>query len=70
MYQRWFDLVPIPAESRRQINTKYNGTTAEQVGFGDILRLVVGQYGEISQDFHDLLKKLVITKANHISLLE
>ena len=41
----------------RQIDTKYNGTTAGQVGpleqrlrgFGDILRLVAGQYGEISR---------------------
>ena len=39
-------------------------------GFGEILRLVVGQYGEISQDFHDLLKQLASAKAKHISLLE
>ena len=39
-------------------------------GFGDILRLVAGQYGEISQDLHDLLKRLASTKAQHISLLE
>ena len=38
-------------------------------GFGDILKLVAGQYGEISQDIHDLLKKLASTKANNISLL-
>ena len=62
----------------RKIDIKYNGTTAGQVGpleqrlrgYGDILRLVAGQYGEISQDFHDLIKKLASTKANHISLLE
>ena len=38
--------------------------------YGDILCLVAGQYGDISQDFHDLLKKLASTKAQHISLLE
>ena len=62
----------------RKIDTKYNGTTAGQVGpleqrlrgFSDILCLVAGQYGEISQDLHDLLKKLASTKAQHISLLE
>ena len=31
---------------------------------------MAGQYGEISQDFHDLLKKLASVKAKHISLLE
>ena len=31
---------------------------------------MAGQYGDISQDFHDLLKKLASTKAQHISLLE
>ena len=31
---------------------------------------MAGQYGEISQDFHDLLKQLALTKAKHISLLE
>ena len=62
----------------RTIGTKYNGVTAGHVGpleqrlrgFGDILCLVAGQYGDISQDFHDLLKKLASTKAQHISLLE
>ena len=39
-------------------------------GFGEIIRLVVGQYGEISQDFHDLLNQLASAKAKHISLLE
>ena len=62
----------------RKIDTKYRGTTAGQVGpleqrlqgFGNILCLVAGQYGDISQDFHDLLKKLASTKAQHLSLLE
>ena len=31
---------------------------------------MTGQYGEISQDFHELLKKLAMTKTSHISLLE
>ena len=46
----------------RKINTKYYATTAGHVGpleqqlrgFGDMLCLVAGQYGEISQDLHDL----------------
>ena len=62
----------------RRIDAKYRGTTAGHIGpleqrlqgFGDILCLVAGQYGDISQDFHDLLKKLASTKAQHISLLE
>ena len=62
----------------RRIDTKYWGTTAGHVGpleqrlqgFGDILCLVAGQYGDISQDLHDLLKKLASTKAQHLSLLE
>ena len=61
-----------------KIDTKYNGTTAGHIGpleqrlrgFGDILCLVAGQYGEISQDLHDLLKKLASTKAQHTALLE
>ena len=48
----------------KRIDTKYHNTTAGQIGpleqrlrgFGEILCLVAGQYGEISQDFHDLLK--------------
>ena len=62
----------------KKIDSKYNGTVVGQVGpleqrllgFGDILRLVAGQYGDISQDFHVLIKKLAVTKSQHISLLE
>ena len=35
--------------------------------FGDLLCLVAGQYGEVSQHYHDLLAKLAKTKAAHIS---
>ena len=60
------------------MDTKYRNTDAGQVGpleqrlqgFGEILCLVVGQYGEISQDFHDPLNQLASAKAKHISLLE
>ena len=62
----------------RNIDIKYHNTVPGQIGpleqrlrgFGDILRLVVGQYGEISQDLHDLLKQLASAKAKHISLHE
>ena len=62
----------------RKIDSKYYNTAIGHVGpleqhligFGEIIRLVAGQYGEISQDFHDLLKKLASAKANHIALLE
>ena len=62
----------------RKLDSKYYGIENGQVGpleqrllgFGEIMCLVAGQYGEISQDFHDLIKKLAVTKAKHISLLE
>ena len=62
----------------RKIDNKYHNTAPGQVGpleqrlqgFGKILCLVAGQYGEISQDLHDLLKQLASAKAKHISLLE
>ena len=62
----------------RKIDTKYHNSATGHVGpleqrlqgFGEILCLVAGQYGEISQDFHDLLKQLASAKAKHISLLE
>ena len=59
----------------RKIDSKYHDSAAVHVGpleqgFGEILCLVVGQYGEISQDLRDLLKQLVSAKAKHIYLLE
>ena len=38
--------------------------------FGDLSCLVAGQYGEVSQDFHELLKRLVSSKAAHTAQLE
>ena len=78
MYQKAKQIPNLYLNKARKIDTKYNGTTAGHVGpleqrlrgFGDILCLVAGQYGEISQDLHDLLKKLASTKAQNISLLE
>ena len=62
----------------RNIDNKYHNTAPGHTGpleqrlqgFGEIICLVVGQYGEISQDFHDLLNQLASAKAKHISLLE
>ena len=67
----------VDQKSKQIPNLKYNATTAGHVGsleqrlrgFGDIFCLVAGQYGDISQDLHDLLKRLASTKAQHISLL-
>ena len=38
--------------------------------FGDLLRLVAGQYGEVSQDLHDLLNRLAESKAAQTSQIE
>ena len=39
-------------------------------GFGELQCLVAGQYGEVSQHFHDLLEKTVTSKSNHITQVE
>ena len=62
----------------KRIDTKYHGNQDGHVGpleqhlqgFGDINCLVAGQYGEISQDFHELLKRLAMAKSSHVSLME
>jgi hypothetical protein len=62
----------------QKIDRKYCGTHPNHVGpleerlkgFGDLLRLVAGQYGEVSQDFHELLKRLVASKAAHTAQVE
>ena len=38
--------------------------------FGDLQCIVAGQYAEVSQHTHDLLKKLASSKAAHISHFE
>ena len=65
-------------DKAHKIDTKYCGTGQNQVGpleqrlngFGDLLCLVAGQYGEASQDFHKLLGKLATSKVAHIARLE
>ena len=71
----------LPREYRvkaHNIDTKYCGTGPNQAGpleqhlnsFGDLLCLVAGQYGEVSQDFHNLLSKLATAKADQITRME
>ena len=65
-------------DKAQKIDQKYLGTRQDQEGpleqrlkgFGDLLCLVAGQYGEVSQDFHKLLAKLATSKAEHISRME
>ena len=62
-------------DKAKTIDRKYCGTPQDQEGpleqrlksFGELLCLVAGQYGEVSQHYHDLLAKLAKTKAAHIS---
>jgi hypothetical protein len=61
-----------------KIDRKYCGTDPDHVGplqqrlesFGPITSLVAGQFGDVSDDFHDLLNKLVTTKSAHMAQLE
>ena len=39
-------------------------------GFGELLCLAFGIYGDVSQHYHDLLKRLVVSKAAHIAQIE
>jgi hypothetical protein len=65
-------------DKAQNIDRKYCGSVPGQIGpleqrlqgFGEIACLVAGQYGEVSQHFHDLLKKLVTSKAAHVSQIE
>ena len=62
----------------QNIDRKYCGTSPTQQGpleqclrgFGNLLCLVVGQYGEVSKDFHLLLSKLAPTKVANTAQLE
>ena len=62
-------------DNAQNIDRKYCGTHKDHVGplqqrlesYGNLICLVAGQYGEVSQDFHHLLDELATSKANHIS---
>ena len=65
-------------DKAKHIDRKYCGTPEDQEGpleqrlkgFGELHCLVAGQYGEVSQHYHDLLAKLAKTKAAHISITQ
>ena len=65
-------------DKAKTIDQKYCNTRPGQVGplqqrlqsFGELQCIVAGQYGEVSQHTHDLLRKLTACKANHISHME
>ena len=65
-------------DKAQKIDRKYCGTSPDNEGpleqrlkgFGDLLCLVAGQYGEVSQHTHDLLAKLCKTKSDHIAQVE
>jgi len=62
----------------QKIDQKYCGTQPNHTGplqqhlesYGNLLCLVAGQYGDVSQDFHELLKGLATSKAAHIAQIE
>ena len=76
--QRAKQLPKLYRDKAHDIDVKYCHTDPNHVGpleqrlkgFGDLLCLVAGQYGEVSQDFHELLKRLVSSKAAHIAQVE
>ena len=78
MDQRARGIPKLYRDKAQNIDREYCGAVPGQTGpleqrlkdFGEILCLVAGQYGECSQHFHDLLKKLVVSKAAHISQIE
>ena len=59
----------------RNIDRKYCGAGPDEVGpleqhlrgYRDLMGLVVGQYGEISQDLHDLVSHMADSKAKFLS---
>ena len=75
MDQRASGLPKLYKDKAHAIDTKYCHTAAQHVGplqqrlesFGKLICLVAGQYGEISQDFHSLLKDLAAFKGTYIS---
>ena len=75
MDQRARELPWLYTDKVRRIDVKYCGSLPGQTGplqqrlesFGDLLCLVAGQYGDVSQDFHALLDKLAKAQALQIS---
>ena len=63
--QRARSLPKMYLDKAKKIDRKYCGSNQNQEqrlkGFGDLICLVAGQYGEVSQYFHDLLAKLSVT---------
>ena len=65
-------------DKAQKIDRQYCGTDPNNIGplqqrlqsFGSLLCLVAGQYADVSQDFHDLLKNLASSKAAHIAQIE
>ena len=76
--QRAREIPRLYRDKAQKIDRKYCGAARDQTGpleqrlqdFGEISCLVAGQYGEVSQNFHELLKKLSVSKAAHISQIE
>ena len=61
-------------EQCRKVDRTYQGTTEGEVGpvqrllesYGDILGLVIGQYGEASQGVHDLVSHAATSRAGYL----
>ena len=78
MDQRAQEIPKLYRNKAQNIDRKYCGAVIGQIGpleqrlqdFGEISCLVAGQYGEASLHFHDLLKKLAVSKASLISQTE
>ena len=78
MDQRAKEIPRLYRDKAQNIDRKYCGAVAGQIGpleqrlqdFGEIACLVAGQYGEVSQHFHDLLKNLAVSKAALIAQTE
>ena len=76
--QRAKGLPKLYLDKAQKFDRKYCGTDPSNVGpleerltgFGTLLCLVAGQYGDVSQDYHDLLKRLVDSKAAHVAQIE
>ena len=59
----------------RNIDRKYCGVGQDEVGplekhlrgYGDLMGLVVGQFGEVSQDLHSLISHMVDSKTKFLS---
>ena len=75
MDERAKGLPKLYLDKAKKIDRKYCGTPVDQEGpleqrlksFGELNCLVAGQYGEVSQHYHDLLAKLAKLKAARFS---